>query len=308
MKSVAESPSKAIITGEHFVVHGSWALAAAVNRYVRVEVSDSRAYAVESVGFKGEKSALGPVSEVVESISREYSVDPRVRISIRSDVPEGSGLGSSASVMVAVAAAFAKLRSIPLGKEELVRHSMTGEKSIHGRPSGIDPAICARGGVILFRPGSKARAVSPAKGMSLIVSISGERRKTSHQISRVGSTRESLPGYFDSVASAVSDLTLRAANDIHHGDFADLGRLMTMNHAILSSLGVSTDKLDSMVNELLSLGALGAKLTGAGGGGCVVAVARRGKEKSIVSGLRARGYETFSAPIPVGGVKAWLER
>ena len=308
MRSVSESPSKAIVTGEHFVVHGSWALAAAVNRFVRVEMSDSQGYEVESDGFQGGKSALKPVSEVVESISREYSADPRVRISIRSEVPEGSGLGSSASVLVAVASAFAKLRSIPLGKNEIVRHSMIGEKTIHGRPSGIDPAICTYGGVILFRPGSTPKAVRPARGLSLIVSYSGDSRKTSRQISRVGLTRDTLPAYFDNLASAVSDLTLRAADDMRKGEFRDLGRVMTLNQALLSSLGVSTDKLDFMVNELLSIGALGAKLTGAGGGGSVVAVARRGKEKSIVSGLRARGYETFSAPIPVGGVRAWLER
>jgi mevalonate kinase len=109
------------------------------------------------------------------------------------------------------------------------------------------------------------------------------------------------------LVEAVSKLSLEAAERLCDGDMKGLGNLLTLNHAILRSVGVSNRTLDEMVGLLGSLGSYGAKLTGAGGGGSVLAVAPEAKEKSIVSRLSARGFETFRARIPVEGVKSWLE-
>ena len=94
---------------------------------------------------------------------------------------------------------------------------------------------------------------------------------------------------------------------LSRGYLEGLGNLLTINHAVLGSLGVSNETLDEMVDLMGSLGSYGAKLTGAGGGGSVVAVCPEAKEKSIVSGLTARGFETFAAKVPVEGVKSWLD-
>jgi mevalonate kinase len=88
-----------------------------------------------------------------------------------------------------------------------------------------------------------------------------------------------------------------------------LGRLLTLNHAALSFVGASNDQLDDLVDTLVSLGCLGAKLTGAGGGGSVLAIAPEKRGKSIISQVERRGFEAFEAEIPVGGVRSWwLER
>ncbi|MDA4125189.1 MAG: mevalonate kinase [Thaumarchaeota archaeon] len=309
MKSIAEAPSKAIITGEHFVVHGAWALAAALPKKVRVEVRESSAFRVVSDRFQGAGArALTPVSALVEAMAREFSFSPALKVSIASQIPEGAGLGSSASTMVAVASALARFRSLKLGPGELVRLSMVGEQEIHGRPSGVDPAICALGGVILFRRGKAPKKVAFKGTRTLLVSFSGKRRSTKRQISRVSSVKESFPSLFDGLTEAASEVSLMAAGRLAAGDIKGLGRLLNFNHAVLSTLGVSNESLDRLVDLSLSLGSYGAKLTGAGGGGSVVSVAPEGKEKRIISGLKARGFETFRAVVPTGGVKSWLEQ
>jgi mevalonate kinase len=309
MRAIAEAPAKAIITGEHFVVHGAWALAAALPRKVRVAVEPSSKFEVLSDLFgKAGAPELLPVSRVVEEMAREFSEKPAVRVTVSSDVPGGAGFGSSAATMVAVASAYSKLNSLGLTVPEIIECAMVGERSIHGNPSGIDPAICAHGGVILFRTEEALKKVSFRGTRSLILSYSGLKRSTRGQIGRVSEMKEKYPGMFESLATGMSELSLRASEMLRADDAKGLGSLMTINHAALMSLGVSTDALDKMVDLLLSMGSYGAKLTGAGGGGSVLAVAPEGKEKSIVSGLSARGFDTFRVKIPVGGVRSWLER
>jgi mevalonate kinase len=309
VRAIAEAPGKAIITGEHFVVHGAWALAAAVPRKVRVTVESSTKFEVISDLFRrGESPELLPVSHVVEGMAREFSLKPTVRVTITSAVPGGAGLGSSAATMVAVAAAFSKLNSVGLKVDELVDCAMAGEWSVHGKPSGVDPAVCARGGVILFRTGAAPKKVSFDGTRSLILSYSGLNRSTRGQIGHVTRMKDRYPGMFERLAGGIGDLSLRASEMLQGGDLNGLGTLLTVNHAALMSLGVSNETLDGMVDLLLTMGCYGAKLTGAGGGGSVLAVAPEGKEKSIVSGLSARGFETFKVKIPAEGVKSWLER
>jgi mevalonate kinase len=308
MKAVAEAPTKVIITGEHFVVHGAWALATAIPRKVRVEVQQSSRFKVSSDRFRSSgHPALRPVAQAVEAMSREFAFDPRVKVSIRSEIPGGAGLGSSASTMVALVSALSKLNRLGLRVQEIVQASMVGEKEIHGNPSGIDPAVCARGGVILFRRGSVPTQVRLKGTRSLIVSLSGMKRSTRHQIGRVSAVKREYPSLFAGLADSANSVSLMAADRLSTGDMAGLGSILNFSHAVLSSLGVSNPTLDRLVNESLSLGSYGAKLTGAGGGGSIISVGPEGKEKRITSGLNARGFETFIARVPVGGVRSWLE-
>jgi mevalonate kinase len=308
MKAVAEAPSKVIIAGEHFVVHGAWALAAALPRRVRVTVTGSPSLTVKSDRFGPRSPGLAPVRRVVEEVGAEFSTGTSVSVSISSGVPEGAGLGSSASTMVATASALSRYHGLGLGLDDIVRLSMVGEQGVHGRPSGIDPAVCAYGGVILFRPGEKPRRVPLPSPRTMIVSYSGVKRATRGQIGRVSRAKERHPELFSALAREVSELSVEAGRRLAQGDMEGLGGLLVLDHAALCSVGVSNETLDSMVDLMLSLGCCGAKLTGGGGGGSVVGVAPGGKEKSIVSGLSARGFQTFAARIPAEGVKSWLER
>jgi mevalonate kinase len=308
LRAVAEAPAKVIVTGEHLVVHGAWALAAALPRRVRVEVAASSSLKIASQGFGAGAPELEPLGQVAAAIAEEFSLRQPVSISVSSSVPRGAGLGSSAATMVALSAALSRFHSLGLKAEDVVRFSMVGEKGVHGRPSGIDPTVCALGGVILFRPGTRPRRVSLKGSRSLVVSYSGVSRATREQIGRVSEAKSKYPSYIGLLASSVSDLSVGAAEMLARKDNKRLGETLTINHAILGSLGVSTPTLDEMVDLMASMGAYGAKLTGGGGGGSVVAVAPKAKEKNLVSGLAARGFETFIAKIPAEGVRSWLER
>jgi mevalonate kinase len=304
----AEAPCKAIIAGEHFVVHGAWALAAAVDKRVRVKVAPSNRFSAMSDGLSIGKDVLSPISAVVEGISKEFSFKPDLSLQVTSGVPEGSGLGSSASTMVAVAAAVSRLKALNLSVEDLVRFAILGEKVIHGKPSGIDVNICAMGGVILFKMGERPAPVHLDKPARIIVVFSGTRRRTKALINRVSGVKMRHPGLFEGLTEAASQVSRLAATRLREGDSEGLGGLLTFNHAVLSTVGASTPSLDRLVDTLLRMGCTGAKLTGAGGGGSVIAVTRRGKEKRTVSELRARGFEAFEARLPVEGVKSWLGR
>ena len=308
MRAVAEAPGKVIIAGEHFVVHGAWALAAALERRVRVAASDSDGLAVISDVFPVRSPKLAPIRDVVAVMSREYTFKPNIRLHISSELPQGSGLGSSAATMVGVVSAVARLRGIRLSTKETIKLSMIGEKVTHGRPSGIDPTVCTMGGAVLFRPGDSPLRVSLGGARTLLVAYSGRSRSTKRQVSRVSSVKKSFPGLFDGLTESISEVSRMAAERLTAGDQKGLGKLLTFNQAVLATIGVSTPETDRLVQAFLSQGCYGAKLTGAGGGGCVLAVGPKGKEKRITSSLRARGIETFQTSVPAAGVRSWLER
>ena len=136
---------------------------------------------------------------------------------------------------------------------------------------------------------------------------SGRTRRTRRLIGRVAESKARSPHLFSGLAGAVGELGEMAVDRLVTGDMAGLGRLLTLNHAALRTIGVSTPQLDSMVDLLLSLGCHGAKLTGAGGGGSVLAVMPDGKEKGIISEVKERGLEAFVSVIPVEGVRSLQE-
>jgi mevalonate kinase len=306
MRSSAEAPCKAIITGEHFVVHGAWALVAALGRKVRVDVETSERFRLHSDALNISRAALAPAKRVVEVMAREFSFKPSLSVNISSEVPDGAGLGSSASTMVALVSALSRLKSLGLGTREVIDFAMVGEKEIHGRPSGIDVNICALGGVLLFKMGARPKRLNLRRPVKLLVVQSGRKRRTKRLINRVSQTGARYPGIFGGLTRSESALSLLAAERLSAGDMIGLGRLLTYNHAVLSFIGASNARLDGLVDLLHALGCRGAKLTGAGGGGSVIAVAAEGKEKSTISELKRRGYDAFEASIPVGGVKSWL--
>jgi mevalonate kinase len=307
MKAIARAPGKVIVTGEHFVVHGAWALAAAIGRSVTAEAQQSEKLKVISQNSgSSSPSALSPVSRLVESMAERYSFRPSLRIAISSEIPPGAGLGSSAATMVAVAAAVARLRSLNLGTRRLLESAMVGERAVHGRPSGIDAAVCAYGGVLRFKPGREPRRIQLGRPARVIVVYSGSSRSTRRLIGRVADVKSTMPSYFSALSASVGDVSSLAAQRLSDGDMKGLGSLLTFNHAVLSAVGVSTPLLDGLVDLLISHGCYGAKLTGAGGGGSVLAVAPEGKEKRIISEVSKRGFEAFVSVVPVEGVRSWL--
>lgn len=307
MKGVAWAPGKAIISGEHFVVHGATALAAAIERGVRVEATSGSRLSISSA--LREPRAVKPVKSVVQSLYKARGKDPGVSISITSTLPEGAGLGSSAATMVAVACAVSSLEGWGLDPRALSEAGGAGERLVHGNPSGIDAETSAMGGVILFKRGEAARPVVLDSPFTFLVVHSGKKRSTGRLISRVTEMKQTYPSLFEGLCESATLVSGLCAQALRAHDPATLGQLMTYSHAVLSRAGASTKGLDELVDLCISSGCLGAKLTGAGGGGSVLAVppADPAKTTALLSTLAARGYQAFLTNVPTTGVRGWTE-
>jgi mevalonate kinase len=310
---VAEAPGKVILAGEHFVVHGGYAIAAAIDRRIRVELSESDSFKVESdqvqrpLADAGGPRAFSAIAAVVREAMGRTTEMPKIRLKISSELPPGAGLGSSASTMVATAAAVGTYLEKKPGAEEIIHHSMVGEEKVHGKPSGIDVAVSAYGGVIGFQGGKRVETFKLQDSVSLIVVYSGKRRKTRKLIKKVSLMRQSRPVLFSALGNAISSLSRRAALSLSEGRLSELGELFLLNQAALTVIGASSTELDRLIDLSLHLGCYGAKLTGAGGGGCIIAVSDTDETKSIVKHLKSNSYEAFFVELPQQGVRTWTE-
>jgi len=304
--SIAEAPGKIIISGEHFVVHGSNALAAAIDKTVKVysETSDKNSILsrVDNQVFNIRIKPINPVSVVRNKILEYLNRKERIKITIESNIPRGSGLGSSSAISVATAASIASLFGEKLDKKTLYNIAFEGEKIIHGNPSGIDVAASVYGGLILFNKNTVPTNIDLLNKLQIIVSISGKTRQTSRMINHFTSTSNKLPYHFQSLVHSSSVLTHEAVNCLITQDLEKLGAIINFYNSILSSFGLGTKITDRMIETCLEHGAYGAKITGAGGGGSIIAIAPLTKIKIIIDELNSLGFKTFSIELPKQGV------
>lgn len=293
------------------MVHGGLALAAAIGRGTRVEATRSDAFTIqtpfsESGAPQGPaRSPPLPVESVVRELYRKNSSEPRVRLRITSNLPSGAGLGSSASTMVAAVAAVSKMEGWAMDDETMIEAAMLGEKMVHGKPSGVDVAAAVYGGLLEFRVGEPPRKVALGSPAMFLVVYSGKRRNTGRLVSKVSSMKDVYPALFGKLCQSATQVSELAKERLVGGRLEELGEIMTYNHAVLAMVGASNEHLDRLVDLCIQSGCLGAKLTGAGGGGSVLAVTNRGEEETVAERVSRSGFDTFVAKVPTGGVRAW---
>ena len=286
------------------MVYGHPALVAAVNIYstVSVEASDeigahelfSDKYGVAKMigrAFSG-PSQLKLFARIIDAFRGSEEFKGRLRVRISSDIPPASGMGSSASLSVALANALLKLVYEKPPDEKVFNLAMEGERVAHVNPSGVDVAAALWGGLILFIKDKGVERLEAGPGI-LLLADSGMERNTRDMIMKVASLKDREPELFNIIMASVSDVTIRISR-LLQTDIAEAGRLMILNHLLLSLMGVSNSRLDSMVWASISAGAYGAKLTGGGGGGCVLALV---DEKSL--GTVEEALHNLNAPTMV---------
>jgi mevalonate kinase len=282
---------KVILCGEHAVVHGCPAIVASLERGVR-----ARAMPVEGAGRlvipdecmearETDTNDLGRAFAALGQAARRTA-----EVTVWFDIPTRAGLGSSAAMAVAVA------RALGVPEDRVPECAQTAERVFHGQPSGIDVEAARRRGLGLF-----TRATGwldlPTRPFSLCVGLSGRARSTRAAIGRVGALKESLPQAFDQIVVGIASVVEQAERAIARADLPRLGRLFDLNHGYLSALGVSAPELDLMCHLARSAGALGAKLTGAGGGGAVIALAPGGEDR-VLTAWSAAGFRGFVTRVP----------
>ena len=322
MSAEATAPGKIILFGEHSVVYKGPAILLAVDRRATVIASkrdDKRIYIdSEDLGFSGyfddgEYTAItgkawrGRNMAALDVASRKVmahlKVEGGVNLKVRSMIPIAVGLGSSAAVCVATTAAVGELFDGNLTKEQISGLSFEGEKVIHGNPSGADNSVATYGGIMRYERGIGLKRLQLEEPLPFIIGNTRKKRSTRNMVEGVKSLKDRNPEVVDPIIYTMAGLSQTGLDALLRGDREKLGDLMNINHGLLSAIGVSTIELDDLVYAARREGALGAKLTGAGGGGCMIALAQEENLSKIEKSIRAARGHSMRVNVTDEGVK-----
>ena len=304
MKAVGRAPGKVIIAGEHFVVHGSRALVASIDRYVTVEAFFHEPGYIKSEEL-GEIAPLKSPSERLAPIA--VSVSPllkgrEVALVVKSEIPVSSGLGSSAATCVAAVKAVEALLGLELKHEDVYELAMRGESLVHGRPSGVDVAISVWGGFMVYRRGERPQPLSGAAELAICNTKIG--RKTGDMVAKVSKFGEERPELFSSLIKAVDLIVDESVDALKAEDHRKLGMLMNFNHEALRLVGASIPELDRVVYGSRPF-CFGSKLTGAGGGGCTIHLIDPKKKSALMDYLKSICPESMAVRAGAQGATCW---
>jgi mevalonate kinase len=299
MKAVtATAPGKIILFGEHAVVYGQPALAVPVwDVYAQATVQPGppgRGVLIEAADLHlqlslAEESAHGLVLTVKLVLEQLKVPEPDVLITASSTIPIAGGMGSGAAISAALARALGMYLEKPFNESELSALVYEVEKFYHGTPSGIDNTVICYGQPVYFVRGQPPVTFQVYSPFHLLIADTGIASPTKQTVSAVRERRDSAPEIYDLIFANIGQIAREARQVIERGEIGRLGRLMTRNHALLCELGVSSPELERLIEAALNAGAEGAKLSGGGGGGNMIALAMPDRVQPIYSALEKAG-------------------
>ncbi len=273
---------KVILLGEHAVVHGCPAIAVGIERGVTAKAATAKRDLLRlspwDLALEPDPQGDEPLERAFAAALELYPTRPALEVTAQVDLPAGAGLGCSAAIGVAVLDAIDEALGIERARTDLATAALAWEKVFHGNPSGVDNTMSAIGGVALYRKGDALRPLHSNKPLHLVIGHSGESSSTKEMVASVSRQLESDPERVNRTFEGIEVLVRNAKLAIEAGNHIALGQLLDLNHTILSSLMLCTTKLDEMCQTARRAGALGAKMTGAGGGGCMVALSPKHDE------------------------------
>ena len=291
MKNIGygKANGKIILMGEHAVVYGEPAIAfpfSATTITATIRPSDS--FRLHCSYYKGslEKApfTLKSIKTLVQQLEKEYPIGP-VLIEIDSTIPAERGMGSSAAVAVAITRAFFDLLDKPLSQEELLAYVEHAEQIAHGNPSGIDAAATSGNNPIYFRRGQPFTPFDLNVEAFLVVADTGIKGQTRTAVKDVAYAVEMEHELVEPVMPRIhrlGQLTREAKEAISQNQVQKLADTMNEAQTHLKELTVSNDLLDTLIHAAIDAGALGAKLTGGGRGGCMIALTNTKEEAQVV--------------------------
>jgi hydroxymethylglutaryl-CoA reductase len=289
---------KVILLGEHAAVYGRHALALPIEGAVTATVQEAASLALEVPDWRLSREILQDADGIDAAVHRILENLGITRqgfmIRVRSALPRAMGLGSSAAFAVAIVRAFDRLLGLSLGDDRVNEIAFDCEKLAHGNPSGVDNTLATFARPMLFcRDGSfHVEELELEQRPPIVIACGHQPGSTREQVAGVRARYEAQPAAYTAIFDQVDALSVAGAKALVDGDYAELGQLMDICQGLLNALGVSTPELERMVGIARIAGAAGAKLTGAGGGGSIVA-ACPGAVQEVVSALRSAGYSTI---------------
>ena len=303
---------KVILFGEHFVVHGVPGIVCAIDLTADAEVKrigEGITVKDERKGAKGyaEKKRTQQ-KESIQRMVKTMGLDLEKRsleIWLGGSLPGFSGIGASAASSVAIARATADELEMILSDERINGIAYEAEKAYAGTPSGIDNSAATYGGLIWFRrnlsgsPNTIER-LSIREPVEIVIGNTGVVADTKEMVAGVAERKKENPEKYDPLFNQAERLAFEARKALEDFDLRKVGRLMNKNHDLLQEIEVSCKELDYLVNLARQQGAFGAKLTGGGGGGCMVALTP-GKElqEAVATAMEKEGFQVLRTKIGI---------
>jgi mevalonate kinase len=317
MPITATAPGKLMLLGEHAVVYDQPCLVTAVGLHYSVtltprddltfhiqtgQLDQPHIVALADVGTDAPRETAF-VEAVIARFRDQYGLTQG--LSLQTEGPEISyGLGSSSAVTVATAAALDALLNTQLSKRALFDLTYGAVLDVQGRGSGFDVASAIYGGTIYFRKDIPEIAPISLDHLPIVIGYSGSKVGTVNLVAGVAALRDLHPSLINPIFATVGNTVEEARPSLSAGAWQAFGRLMNINQGLTDSLGVNTAKLSALIYAARDAGALGAKLSGAGGGDCMFALAPTSDiEDAVRAAIRSAGGAVLELPLGVTGVQ-----
>lgn len=297
-----KAPGKIILFGEHAVVYGQPAIAIPVMDVyatarvlplltekpgvVRVQAND-----IQLDALLDDLPADHPLAAAIRITLEEIIPDhtPSFTLQLDSNIPISAGMGSGAAVTVAIIRALSSFLGGPLPNERISALAYAVEKLHHGIPSGIDNTVVTYQKPVYFQRDEPLQTLSVAKPTIWVIADTGEKTPTKETVADVRAGYETDPKRYQAIFDAIGAIGKSARQALSTGDLARLGQLMNENQSYLEQLQVSSRALESLIDAAHSAGAVGAKLSGGGRGGNIIALVPPEKTQQMTAALQSAG-------------------
>jgi mevalonate kinase len=302
---------KVILFGEHFVVHGVPGIVSAIDSTTnaKVEKTGSRIVVKDerktAKGYSEEKRLQQ--LESIERMMKAMGIDPETPLSIwiGGSLPGFSGLGASAASSVAIARAIAEELGMIVPDEKINEVAYEAEKAYAGNPSGIDNTAATFGGLMWFQKNMMGGAniierIGIKKPVEIVIGSTGKVANTKAMVEGVAERKLANPQKYESLFKQAEALAYEGRKALEANNLKKMGELMNENHRLLQEIEVSSQELDLLVDIARKQGSIGAKLTGGGGGGCMIALTPTTElQERVASAIEKAGFEVLRTKIGV---------
>mgnify|MGYP000536106452 FL=1 len=313
MTSIAKAPGKIILFGEHFVVYQNRAILGAINKYATVTSEKTNTDNILISSSLGQSSIqkdedvsnvekkFRPFFYIAKQVIEKNNFEKGITIKIESDIPIGAGLGSSSACCVAAAASILNLFNIT-DEKEVLELAINAEKTIFPNTSGADCTVSVSGGIIEYQKEKGFSKIETENEFNFIIIDSEQVHSTDKVVERVRKFKENNSDVFTELCSEEERLIAKALDSMKKNDLETIGKCMAQNQMFLEQIGVSNDELLSITKEIEKI-TFGAKITGAGDGGCIIALTQ--KDDDLSEYVNTTKYQTYQVTIQKTGMQVF---
>ncbi|MHA1952869.1 MAG: mevalonate kinase [Candidatus Heimdallarchaeaceae archaeon] len=314
-KVTFSAPGKVILFGEHSVVYGYPAIASAIGLRAKCSINstslEQNTISVPNI-MPDRKFILGneipddlkSLEFILNHILKKTKRQKNLEMEILSDLPVSAGLGSSAAVAVSVVTSLFSILGIEYNLENVNEVAFDAEKIIHGTPSGIDNTISTFGGSIIFEKGNIKQIPINLHLSHIVIVNSLVPRNTRDLVNSLRDRYNKNSKKYSQLFEEIGEIVEESQKSLKDGDLERIGYLMNKNHILLEKLGVGNKHIKKIVSILNNQKAIGCKLTGAGGGGCVLGLFEKEENiNNVIEILQQEGYNAFITDISTQGVR-----